>query len=66
MYTYYVSRLAYQGVRNASFSENLAYVLNGWPHCRPYYQVAWLSVDLTKCSIYFQIYVPHDFYMLLD
>ena len=22
---------AYQGVRNVSFSENLAYVLNGWP-----------------------------------
>ena len=22
---------AYQGVRNVSFSENFAYVLNGWP-----------------------------------
>ena len=22
---------AYQGVRNVSFSENVAYVLNGWP-----------------------------------
>ena len=25
---------AYQGVRNVSFSENFAYVLNGWPLCQ--------------------------------
>ena len=30
----FLTPCAYQGVRNANFSENFAYVLNGWPPCR--------------------------------
>ena len=37
-----------------------------WPFCGIAAQrvkVVWLSVDLTKRSSYFQLYVPYDFYV---
>ena len=38
---------AYQGVRNVSFSENFAYVLNGWTQC-------YMTGKMSSVSVHFR------------
>ena len=62
---------AYQGVRNVSFSENLAYVLNGWPQrsqrAFSFYSVNTVAYGLKSLKYFVKkvwIIVPFELEML--
>ena len=63
---------AYQGVRNVIFSENFAYVLNGWPFSRLspsfwcLYCRHWVHVTLTSSFNFEDVIVRWDKFIKLE